>query len=472
MAETFFDKVWRRHSIQDLGDGFHLLAVDRHFVNDMAGRGFVTLNRRSLALRHPERTFAVADHTVATLWNADEDPGALRNPYATNLRENAARHGFRLFDAATPEFGIIHLVAAEQGLVLPGLTVACGDSHTCTLGALGALAWGVGQSELVHILATQASVQRKPATMRLWLDGAWPRGVTPKDLILSIIARLGVAGAAGHALEFAGPVIEALPMEGRLTVCNMATELGARFGVIAPDETTFAYLRDLPYAPKGALWDAAVADWRGLGSDKDASYDRDVRIDISDIQPQISWGTSPGQTIGIDDLVPAPDEGLGEAAAATHRAALDYVGLKAGEPIKGVPVDMVFIGSCTNGRLSDLRAAAAVARGRTVADGVTAWIAPGSEAIRRAAEKEGTAQILIDAGFGWGRSGCSMCAAAGDQMREMAAPRQRIVSTTNRNFVGRQGPGSRTHLASPAMAAASAIRGCITDPRELERNDG
>ena len=466
MALTLLEKLWQQHSIADLGEGFHLLFVDRHLLNDLAGRGFLTLNRRKLPVPHPELTFATADHTVATLWNAHADPRAAHNDYVKNLRENAALHGFRFFDVGDAGHGIIHVMAAEQGLALPGLTIACGDSHTCTLGAMGALAWGIGQSELVHVLATQASVQRKPAAMRINVEGSVPEGVTAKDIILYAIGRLGVAGAAGYAVEFAGPVIERMSMEGRFTICNMAVELGARFGLIAPDDITYAYLEGRPHSPRGPLWDAALQDWRSLRSDQGALFAAEAMVNVSSIEPQITWGTSPGQVIGISDNVPEPSAYAGESASAAQ-AALDYIGLTAGAPIRGTPIDMVFIGSCVNGRLSDLREAAAVVRGRKIAPNVTAWVSPGSEPVRRAAEEEGLAQIFSEAGFQWGRPGCSMCAGSGDLMREIASPGRRVISTTNRNFVGRQGPGSRTHLASPAMAAAAALKGCIADVREL-----
>jgi 3-isopropylmalate/(R)-2-methylmalate dehydratase large subunit len=466
VALTLLDKLWQRHSVADLGEGFHLLFVDRHFLNDLAGRGFLTLNRRGLPLKHPELTFATADHTVATLWNAQADPRGLHNDYVKNLRENAVIHGFQLFDVGDANHGIIHIIAAEQGLALPGLTIACGDSHTCTLGAMGALAWGIGQSELVHVLATQASVQRKPAAMRMTLQGSVPNGVTAKDIILYAIGRLGVAGAAGYAVEFDGSVVERMPMDGRFTICNMAVELGARFGLIAPDAVTFGYLEGRPHAPRGGLWDEALRDWQSLRSDRGAAFALERTIDVSSTEPQITWGTSPGQVIGISENIPQPDASNGEAAKSA-RAALDYIGLTAGAPIKGTPIDMVFIGSCVNGRLSDLREAAAVARGRRIAPNVTAWVSPGSEQIRRMAEQEGLADIFRAAGFKWGGPGCSMCAGSGDLMREIAEPKRRVISTTNRNFVGRQGPGSRTHLASPAMAAAAALKGCIADVREF-----
>lgn len=472
MARTLFDKIWQRHSVTDLGEGFHLFFVDRHLVNDVAGRGFLTLNRRGLPLRYPELTFATADHTVATLWNAGDDPSAARNPFVANLRENAAKHRFRLFDVDDAGRGIMHVIAAEQGLALPGLTIACGDSHTCTLGAVGALAWGIGQSELTHVLATQTSVQRKPMSMRINLEGTLPSAVTPKDVILYLIGRIGVAGAAGHAVEFAGSVVRNLSMEGRFTICNMAVEMGARFGLIAPDDVTFSYLEGRPFSPRGDAWKAAFRDWSSLLSEENAVFDAERTIDVSAIEPQIAWGTSPEQVIGISGTIPFPSEGASAAARETYRLTLEYVGLKAGDPIKGTPIDMVFIGSCTNSRISDLRVAASIARGRKVAPAVTAWVAPGSEAVKRAAEAEGLHRIFIEAGFGWGGSGCSMCAASGNQMREMAAPKQRVVSTTNRNFVGRQGPDSRTHLASPATAVASAIAGCIADVREIGSIDG
>lgn len=470
MAETMFEKIWRRHVVRALGDGFALLFVDRHMMNDLSARGLLTLNKRELPLLHPELTFAAADHTIATLWNADGDRGAAENPYVINLRENAKRHGFRLFDTGDPEFGIIHVISAEQAVVLPGMTAACGDSHTCTLGALGALAWGLGQSDVVHILATQTSPQRKPKTMRIVVDGSLPQFVTPKDLVLALIARLGIGGGGGRAVEFAGEAIRSLSMDGRFTLCNMAVEMGARYGLIAPDAVTFDYLRGRVGAPRGPAWDAAVSDWRALASDSGAVFDIEVRLDASTVQPQISWGTNPGQTIGVGERVPLPADVGGSRA--DYDAAIAYSGLTPGVPIAGVPVDMVFIGSCTNGRLSDLRAAADVVRGRKVVPGVSAWVSPGSERVRAEAEAEGLSRVFKEAGFGWGRSGCSMCAGAGDQMREIGAPGQRIVSTTNRNFLGRQGPRTRTHLASPPTAAAAAVSGYIVDARTLERLHG
>jgi 3-isopropylmalate/(R)-2-methylmalate dehydratase large subunit len=468
---TLFDKIWQRHVVADLTDGFYLVFVDRHLLNDLAARGFLTLEKRGLAVRHPELTFATADHTVATLATADPQREGVDNPYVKNLRASTEKHGITLFDVGSETHGIIHVIAAEQGLAYPGLTVTCGDSHVSTLGALGCITWGIGQSELVHVLATQTSVQRKPKTMRLNIEGPAPADVTAKDVILHVIGQVGIAGAAGHAVEFAGSAVRAMTMEERFTLCNMAIELGARYGLVAPDETTIAYLRDRPFAPTGADWDAALADWRTLTSDPDAVFDREVTVDVSRIEPQVTWGTTPEQVVGIGGAVPMLDAADVERAAMQARA-LDYVGLASGQTLKGIPIDRVFIGSCTNSRISDLRAAASVARGRHVAPHVEAWVVPGSAGIKRQAEEEGLDRIFTDAGFRWGSPGCSMCAASGDQMRELAAPGARVVSTTNRNFVGRQGPGSRTHLASPATAAASAIAGAIAGVRDLEPRHG
>jgi 3-isopropylmalate/(R)-2-methylmalate dehydratase large subunit len=455
---TLFEKLWSGHVVADLGDDFASCYVDRHLVNDLVARAFAVLEERGLRVRRPDLTFGTPDHTVATLANA----GVMHeetNPYVVDFRAGARKHGITLFDLGAADHGIIHVIAAELGLALPGTTIACGDSHTCTLGAFGALAWGIGQSEVLHVLATQTSVQRKPKTMRVTLDGELPPYVTPKDVILYLIGRMGVAGAAGYALEFAGPAIAAMPMEGRFTICNMAIELGAKFGLIAPDETTFAYLRGRAYAPAADAWPAAERAWRTLHSDADATFDAELHVDVSAIEPQVTWGTSPEHVIPIGAAVPASEDRTSSALA--------YVGLAGGAALAGTPIDMVFIGSCTNSRISDLRSAGAVVRGRRVADGVIAWVVPGSQAVKDEAEREGLDRVFTDAGFRWGSPGCSMCAGAGDQMREIAAPQTRIVSTTNRNFVGRQGPGTRTHLASPAMAAAAAIAGRICDVREL-----
>ena len=466
--QTLFDKIWNDHVVSDLGDGYYLLFVDRHLVNDVAGRGFINLNERKLPVSQPQLTFGTADHMVATLWNADKDPAADNNPFVKNLRENAARFGFHFFDVRNPDFGIIHVNSAELGLALPGTTIACGDSHTCTLGAFGTVAWGIGQTEVVHILATQTSVQRKPGNMRINLEGIMGAGITAKDVMLYLIRSIGVAGASGYAVEFAGAVIRNMDMEERMTLCNMAIETGARFGMIAPDDTTCSYLNNRKFAPHETYRSPAIDYWHSLASDPGAVFDKEVTIDISGMEPQISWGTNPEQVVGISENIPDSAHADGEDNRAAYASAQQYMGVTGGKPIKGTPIDMVFIGSCTNSRITDLRAAARIAQGRHVADAVTAWVVPGSMQVKHQAEAEGIDKLFKEAGFHWGSPGCSMCGGSGDQMREQAGAGVRIVSTTNRNFVGRQGPGSRTHLASPVMAVAAAVTGRITDVRELE----
>ena len=468
--QTLFEKLWASHVVADLGGGYSLIFVDRHTLNDMAGRSFLTLEGRDLPLAHPELTFATADHMIATLEHAGPER-EVDNPYVLHLRQAAQKHGFRSFDIDDLGHGIIHIVAAEQGLALPGTTIACGDSHTCTLGAFGALGWGVGQSENVHILATQTSIQTKPKAMRITVIGSRESYITAKDIALHLIGKLGVAGGVGHAIEFAGPVISAMTMEERLTLCNLSIELGARFGLVAPDETTFAYLKDRPFAPKGAAFDTAVADWCALGTDPGAVFDKEAEIDITGLEPQVTWGVSPEHVGRVGDGVPTGELLTDEEKAGRQRA-LDYIGLEAGQSLRDVTIDMVFIGSCTNSRISDLRAAADVVRGRRVASWVTAWVSPGSRQVADQAEAEGLKAAFVDAGFKWGSPGCSMCGGGGDRQREIAAPLTRLVSTTNRNFIGRQGPGSRTHLASPPTAAAAAIAGRIVDVRDLESLDG
>jgi 3-isopropylmalate/(R)-2-methylmalate dehydratase large subunit len=371
-----------------------------------------------------------------------------------------------MFDVDQPGQGIVHVIGPELGLSLPGCTIVCGDSHTCTHGGLGALAFGIGSSEVAHVLATQALIQRRPKTMRATFDGTLPLGVTAKDMILALIGQIGAAGGTGHAVEYAGSAIRDLPVEGRLTICNLSIELGAKMGMIAPDETTFAFLRGRPYAPQGEMWERAIDAWRRLPSDADAVFDREVTIDVEKIIPQVTWGISPEHVIGVDGRIPDPQGVSDPERRAAIQTALDYMGLTPGAPIAGTPIDWVFIGSCTNSRLSDLRAAAEVARGRRVAAGVRAWVVPGSENVKREAVAEGLDKVFTEAGFEWREPGCSMCLAANG---EVVAPGQRSVSTSNRNFVGRQGPRARTHLASPASAAASAIAGAIADVRTMGR---
>jgi 3-isopropylmalate/(R)-2-methylmalate dehydratase large subunit len=457
---SLFDKLWNAHVVADLGDDLALLHVDRHLLHDLSGmKVLVEIRKRGYQVRNPELTIATPDHGISTV------PGrSTRTVLLQGLLEETSRAGIKCFDLNEDGQGIVHVMGPELGLTLPGSTVVCGDSHTCTHGGLGALAFGVGQTEMVHVLATQTLYQKKPNTMRVNFHGLLGPHVSPKDLILHLIGHIGAGGGSGYAIEYAGPVIRSMSVEGRLTMCNLSIELGAKIGMVAPDETTFAYLADKPCSPKGALWDKALEYWRTLPSDPNASFDREVDIDAAEVAPQITWGTSPQHVMGVNGLVPDPAE-ISELdrRAATERA-LEYMGLAANMPAEGIPVDWVFIGSCTNGRLEDLRAAAKVADGRKVADGVHAWVVPGSQKVKHAAESEGLDKIFRDAGFEWRDPGCSMCLAANGE----TVPRdQRSVSTTNRNFEGRQGPGARTHLASPAMAAAAAIAGCITDVRKM-----
>jgi len=460
---TLFEKVWQRHVVEDLGEGFALLHVDRHVLPDFNGSAFRRLAQRGWALRQPELTFATADHSVSTDPRGN-DLQQRHNPHVIALREDTQRHGVRHFEIGEPGHGIVHVIAPEQGLVLPGLTVAIGDSHTCTHGALGALAWGVGQGELLHLLATQTCIQQRPRTMRVRLDGSLPSAVSGKDVILYVIGQLGSAAGNGYAVEYAGQAVRALPMEARFSLCNMSVEWGARYGMVAPDDTVYEYLVGRPYAPKGALWEAALSDWRTLHSDDHADFDAEVTLDVSRIAPQVTWGNALDMVLPVDGRVPDPDDEQDVARRAGLRASLDYMGLVPGQALEGLPIQRVFIGSCTNSRLSDLRAAAAAVRGAKVAVGVQAWVVPGSEQVRRDAEAEGLHQVFKEAGFDWRLPGCSMCLSANG---DIIGPGERALSTANRNFAGRQGPGSRTHITGPVVAALSACVGAITDPRRF-----
>jgi len=460
---TLFEKVWQRHVVEDLGEGFALLHVDRHVLPDFNGSAFRRLAQRGWALRQPELTFATADHSVSTDPRGN-DLQQRHNPHVIALREDTQRHGVRHFEIGEPGHGIVHVIAPEQGLVLPGLTVAIGDSHTCTHGALGALAWGVGQGELLHLLATQTCIQQRPRTMRVRLDGSLPSAVSGKDVILYVIGQLGAATGNGYAVEYAGQAVRALPMEARFSLCNMSVEWGARYGMVAPDDTVYEYLVGRPYAPKGALWEAALSDWRTLHSDDHADFDAEVTLDVSRIAPQVTWGNALDLVLPVDGRVPDPDDEQDVARRAGLRASLDYMGLVPGQALEGLPIQRVFIGSCTNSRLSDLRAAAAAVRGAKVAVGVQAWVVPGSEQVRRDAEAEGLHQVFKEAGFDWRLPGCSMCLSANG---DIIGPGERALSTANRNFAGRQGPGSRTHITGPVVAALSACVGAITDPRRF-----
>ena len=400
--------------------------------------------------------------------SSDEPAGTIKigQELLAALRVETSATGIEMFDIDEPGQGIVHVIGPELGLSLPGCLIVCGDSHTCTHGGLGALAFGIGSSELTHVLATQAIIQRRPKTMRVKFEGPLLFGVTAKDMILALIGHIGAAGGTGYAVEYAGSAIRDLPIEGRLTICNLSIELGAKMGLIAPDEKTFDYLRGRTYAPQGEMWERAVKAWRQLPSDPDAVFDREVVIDTKTIIPQVTWGISPEHVIGVDGHVPDPLAIADPARRVAIETALDYMGLQPGAPIIGTPVDWVFIGSCTNSRLSDLRAAAEVARGRKVAPGVRAWVVPGSETVKREAVAEGLDKLFTEAGFEWREPGCSMCLAANG---ETVPAGQRSVSTSNRNFIGRQGPRARTHLASPATAAAAAISGAIADVRMMER---
>jgi 3-isopropylmalate/(R)-2-methylmalate dehydratase large subunit len=463
-GRTLFDKVWDAHVVRDLGDGWALLHIDRHLMHDLGGGPtFSELAQRGLALRNPELDFAVPDHAVSSAPGRTANTFALGGRLHAALRNGALASGVRFFDLGEPGQGIVHVMGPELGLVLPGLTVVCTDSHTCTNGGLGALAFGVGSSESTHVLATQTLRQRKPQRMRVVCEGKLPPAVSSKDLALHMLAALGADSAVGHAVEFSGPAVQDLEIEARLTLCNLAVEMGARFAMIAPDAKTYDYLRARPYAPKAGAFDQAVAHWASLASDTDAVFEREARIDASSVAPTITWGTSPDHAIAVDARIPDPASQEAPLRDA-YAAALEYMGLQAGAPIADTPVDWVFIGSCANSRLTDLRDAAAIVRDRHVAQGVTAWVVPGSEQVKRAAEAEGLRTVFEAAGFQWREPGCSMCVAANG---EQVPPRARCVSTSNRNFVGRQGPFARTHLASPAMAAAAAVTGRITDVRSL-----
>lgn len=459
-AQTLLDKLWKAHEVLIREDGTSLLWVDRHLVHEGSHHAFAKLAAREGDMAAPDLTFAVVDHYAPTRGRAKiEDPQISR--MIETLRGNAAAHGLKIFDLDDTTQGIVHVVGPEQGLTLPGLLVNCGDSHTSTHGAFGTLAFGIGATEVTHVLATQTVWQRKPKAMRITVNGTLTAGVSAKDIALNWIARLGTGGAQGHAIEYAGSAIEALSMEGRMTLCNLSIEGGARFGMIAPDATTFEYVKGRPYAPKKANWDAAIADWAALFTDKDATFDRDVRFDAADIAPTLTWGTSPEQALPVTAMVPDPNQ-LDASKAEAAKAALAYMGLTAGQPLIGTPVDQVFIGSCTNGRIEDLRAAAAVLSGRRAK--ISGLVSPGSTLVKAQAEQEGLDRIFTDAGLTWVASGCSMCVGMNGDLVESG---KRCASSTNRNFRGRQGRGARTHLMSPAMVAAAAVTGTISDVRPL-----
>jgi len=462
---TLFDKIWDAHAIRTEEDGRTLLAIDRHFVHEGSFHAFDKLHRQGLGVRRPALTTAVADHYVPTTDRGRPIGDPEIATMVELLTENARRNGVRLFGLGDPRQGIVHVTGPEQGLTLPGLTVVCGDSHTSTHGAFGAWGFGIGASEVAHVLATQTLWQRRPKTLRITISGALAPGVGAKDIILSIIARIGAGGASGHVIEYAGSAIRGLDMAGRMTVCNMSIEAGARAGLIAPDETTFDWLEGRPFAPAGADWNRAVDTWRDLATEDGAVFDREETMDAAKIAPVVTWGTSPEDALPIDAAVPDPAaERDPERRRAVERA-IEYMGLAPGTPLTGIAVDRVFIGSCTNARLPDLRAAAAVLKGRRAS--VPGIVSPGSSAVKRAAEAEGLDRVFTEAGLEWRESGCSMCVGMNG---DLVAPGERCASTTNRNFRGRQGPGARTHLMSPAMVAAAAVTGRLTDLRRLDQD--
>jgi len=460
MALTMFEKIWARHVVAEGPGGQTLLYIDRHLLHEGSTSAFQRLARSGRRVRRPDLSYATADHYVLTSPGAPAPDAEIRG-MVESLRAHSAEQGIVHFGQGDVRRGIVHVIGPEQGLTLPGMLLVCGDSHTATHGALGAQAFGIGSSEVEHVLATQTLWQRKPKSMRVTIDGRLGAGVAAKDVILAIIASIGAGGGVGHAIEYAGSAIAAMSLDERMTVCNMSIEAGARSGMVAPDAATFDYVRGRPFAPRGALWDRALAEWTGLPTDAGAVFDREVALPAADISPMVTWGTSPQDAAPITGRVPDPSQLDGARRESLGRA-LAYMGLTAGTPLTEVTVDRVFIGSCTNSRLDDLRAAAAVAKGRRAV--VPAWIVPGSGLIRQAAEAEGLDRVFTEAGFEWRESGCSMCVGING---ETARAGERVASTSNRNFEGRQGPGARTHLMSPAMAAAAAVTGRLTDVRTL-----
>jgi 3-isopropylmalate/(R)-2-methylmalate dehydratase large subunit len=468
-ARTLFEKVWDAHVVSQVPDGPALLYVDLHLVHEVTSpQAFEGLRLAGRRVRRPDLTVATVDHNVPT--------GSRRLPIVDEIAArqidalvwNAREFGIELFDLDSPAQGIVHVIGPELGLTQPGLTIVCGDSHTSTHGAFGALAFGIGTSEVEHVLATQCVMQGRPKTMEVHFTGRPQPGISAKDLILALIRRIGIDGATGHVIEYTGEAIRSLSMEGRMTVCNMSIEAGARAGMVAPDDTTFSYLAGKPRAPRGREWDRAVAGWRDLRSDPGARFDRRIALDASTIEPQVTWGTNPAMTAGISESVPDLPPAASAAEREAYRRALDYMGLRPGVPLQGLSIDRVFLGSCTNARLEDLREAARVVRGRSVASNVRAMVVPGSQSVKAAAEQEGLDRIFTDAGFEWRNPGCSMCLGMND---DVLGAGERCASTSNRNFEGRQGRGGRTHLVSPAMAAAAALAGYLTDARALIQNE-
>ena len=464
MARTLAEKVWDAHVVRAAEGEPDLVYIDLHLVHEVTSpQAFDGLRLAGRTVRRPDLTLATEDHNVPTDVLTIDDP--ISRTQVEALRRNCAEFGIKLLPMGDAGQGIVHVIGPQLGVTQPGMTIVCGDSHTSTHGAFGALAFGIGTSEVEHVLATQTLPLVRPRTMAVTVEGDLPVGATAKDLVLALIAQVGTGGGQGHVVEYRGDAIRALSMEGRMTVCNMSIEWGARAGMIAPDETTYAYLKGRPHAPKGADWDAAVAAWDALRTDEGATYDKEVVLDASAVTPFVTWGTNPGQGVSLDDAVPDPAAlPAGSQREAAERA-LEYMGLTAGTPMRDIPIDTVFVGSCTNGRMEDLRAAAAVVRGRKVADGVRALVVPGSMLVKQQAEQEGLDAVFRDAGFEWRNAGCSMCLGMNP---DTLSPGERSASTSNRNFEGRQGRGGRTHLVSPAVAAATAVAGHLAAPTDLE----
>jgi len=467
---TMFQKIWENHLVDQVSSDTYLLYIDRHLITEVTSpQAFEGLRLAGRSVRRPRASIAVADHNVETTDRTHGIAEPASRIQVETLVKNTRDFGIPYFDLSSPNHGVVHVMGPEQGLTLPGMTIVCGDSHTSTHGAFGALAFGIGTSEVEHVLATQTLVQRAAPCMRITVDGTLPAGCTAKDLILTIIGRIGAGGGTGYVIEYAGQAVRALDMAGRMTVCNMSVEAGARAGMIAPDEKTFAYLKGRAFAPQGDDFDRAVQRWTSLRSDEGASFDREVCIDASEVVPMVTWGTSPEDVIPVDGCVPDPADEDDASRRAQLQEKIGYMGLRPGQRIADVAVDVVFIGSCTNGRIEDMRAAAEIARGRKVADGVLALVVPGSALVKKAAESEGLDTIFLAAGFEWREAGCSMCLGMNPDKLQ---PQQRCASTSNRNFEGRQGPGGRTHLVSPAMAALAAVTGHFGDVRAVTPEPG
>ncbi len=465
MGKTLFEKVWDAHVVAQDEGAPAVLYIDAHLIHEVTSpQAFAMLREQGLKVRRPDKTFATMDHAIPTrstdiaLWPADAAT------QVRTLRQNCEDFGITLWDINGPIQGIVHVVGPEMGVTQPGMTIVCGDSHTSTHGAFGALAFGIGTSEVGHVLATQCLLQKKPKTMAITVDGELGKGVTAKDIILAIIAKNGAGGGAGYVFEYRGSAIRKLSMANRMTICNMSIEGGARAGMIAPDETTFEFVKGRPYAPKGEAWERAVAYWKTLVTDEDAVFDRELFLDANQLQPMVTYGTNPGQGVPVTGRIPLPEELEDPAERRSLLAAMEYMGLKPGQPMEGQPIDIVFIGSCTNGRIEDLRAAAEIVKGKRVSSNIEAIVVPGSKEVKRQAEAEGLDRIFMEAGFEWRGAGCSMCLAMND---DKAGAGKYVASTSNRNFQGRQGPGARSLLMSPIMAAAAAVNGRVVDVREM-----